>query len=205
MSRIRRVLGGAAAGVWLAALAGCAHEHASHGPGAAQFVSAEYGVAMVYPASLDAAHGFQSGYFLSSHWNPDAAQTVPGKGVLTLTLPRSNKLTTGEFRLGVSDDRRAVQHCALPSDGQAGATSTVVIDGVTFKRRDAEDAGMNHFMLRHAYRGVAHGHCYAIDLIVDGTNPGVYPGNPTPPMTNKAAFQRLTALLDGLTFSGNGT
>lgn len=201
MSRKQTALGGVMAGVMLLGVAACAPEPSGHRPGAAHFASAEYGVAMVYPASLKAARDFRSDYFLQQRWNPDAADHVPGKALLTLTLPRSDRLTTAELRLGVSDNRQAVRDCALPSHGQAGTTSAVVIDGVAFKRRDTEDAGMNHFMLRHAYRGVAHGRCYAIDLIVDGTNPGVYPDNPTPPMTNRAAFKQLTALLDGLTFS----
>lgn len=193
---------GLAAGALLTLLAACAHAPANKGLGAARFDSAAYDVAMVYPASLKASHGFESGYFMQQRWNPDAAKSVPGEGLLTLTLPESNKLTTAEFRLGVSDDSQALHHCALPDDGHAGAVSEVVIDGVRFKRRDTADAGMNHYLLRHAYRGVVRGRCYAIDLIVYGTNPGVYPGNPAPPMTKKAAFTRLTALLEGLTFSG---
>lgn len=203
MNTIRIGIRGLLAGAMLAGLAACAHAPTHAGPGAARFDSAEYDVAMVYPASLKASHGFESGYFLQQRWNPDAANGVPGEGLLTLTLPASNKLTTAELRLGVSDDSQAVQDCALPDDGNAGAVSSVVIDGVTFKRRDTGDAGMNHYLSRHAYRGVAHGHCYAIDLIVDGTNASVYPGNPTPPMTRKAAFKRLTALLDGLTFANS--
>ncbi|AWN15348.1 hypothetical protein SALB1_1141 [Salinisphaera sp. LB1] len=201
MNKLRRAIGGLLAGVVLTGLAGCAHAPAKPGPGAARFDSARYDVAMVYPATLKVRHGFASGYFLQQRWNPDAAHGVPGQGLLTLTLPQSNKLTSGELRLGASDASQAFHHCALPDDGNAGAVSRVVIDGVTFKRRDTGDAGMNHYLMRHAYRGVAHGHCYAIDLIVDGTNPGVYPGNPTPPMTKKTAFKRLTSLLDGLTFS----
>lgn len=182
-------------------LAACAHAPEPGGAGAARFVSAPYDVAMVYPATLEATHGFASGYFLRQRWNPDAAASVDGRALLTLTLPGSNRLTTAELRLGASDDPAAAGHCALPADGNAGPISTVVIDGVTFKRRDIGDAGMSHYLARHAYRGVAHGHCYAIDLIVAGTDPAVYPGDPKPPMTRKAAFTRLTALLDGLTFS----
>lgn len=202
MNNVKFKIGGLFVGAVLAGLAACAHIPESNGPGAARFDSAEYDVAMVYPASLRVMRGFESSYFLQQRWNPDAAPGVPGEGVLTLTLPESNKLTTGELRLGVSDDSQAVDDCALPNDGNAGTVSHVVIDGVTFKRRDTGDAGMNHHLSRQAYRGVAHGHCYAIDLIVDGTNPSVYPGDPTPPFTQKAAFKRLTALLDGLTFSG---
>lgn len=191
---------GLATGTALIMLAACTHAPADKGRDAAHFKNAGYGVAMTYPASLEVTRGFESGYFLQTSWNPDVARDVPGQGLLTLTLPESNKLVTAELRLGVSDDSGALKHCALPDDGHAGSVSKTVIDGVTFKRRDTRDAGMNHFMSRHAYRGVAHGHCYAIDLIVDGTNPGVYPDNPEPPMSKTAAHQRLAALLDGLSF-----
>ncbi|WP_423822086.1 hypothetical protein V5738_17355 [Salinisphaera sp. SPP-AMP-43] len=156
---------------------------------------------MVYPADLTARQGFQAGYFLDRRWNPDAQAGVPGEGLLTLTLPGSNKLMTAQLRLGASDDRQALDECRLPEEGQAGPDASIVIDGVAFKRRDTADAAMNHFLARHAYRGVARGHCYALDLIVDGSNPGVYPDHPTPPMTRQKAFKRLTALLDGLAFA----
>lgn len=158
---------------------------------------------MDYPTSLQATHGFEKNYFMNTRWNPDAGQSVSGQGLLTLTLPKSDKLITGELRLGASKKAEAVDNCALPEDGNSQSASSTVIDGVTFQRRNTRDAGMNHFLLRHAYRGIANGHCYAIDLVVDGTNPGVYPDNPKPPMTKKEALQRLSKLLNGLSFSGS--
>src|SRR5699024_10413454 len=116
-----------------------------------------------------------------------------------LTLPSSDKLLTGQLRLGVS--RHTTSQCALPHNGDIGDTTNTTIDGISFKRRDTRDAGMNHFLLRHAYRAVANDHCYAIDLIVSGTNPGVYPDKPKPPMTKQEAFRALATLLHGLSFS----
>jgi hypothetical protein len=182
-------------------LAACVQLPKQQQPETARFVSNAYGVAMQYPNSLRASRGFAPDYFMDARWNPDAKRDVPGRGLLTLTLPASNKLLTGELRLGASNQAgKSTKACALPGDDHTGATSNIRIDGVDFKRRDTRAAGMSHFLLRHAYRGVAHGRCYAIDLIVHGTNPGVYPGNPEPRMTQQAAFKRLTALLDGLSF-----
>lgn len=181
---------------------GCAHRTIqTEDTAVSAFASPAYDVHMVYPADLEAARGFRAGYFLDRRWNPDAGVDVPGDGLLTLTLPGSNKLLTAQLRLGASDAGQALRDCPLPEDRSRRDVTSVVIDGVTFRRRDTADAAMNHFLARHAYRGVARGHCYALDLIVDGSNPGVYPDHPTPPMTRQEAFKRLTALLDGLSFA----
>lgn len=180
-------------------LSACHTQAAPESTSDAHFSSTKYGVTLSYPKTVKAQQGFTSNYFMNTRWNPDARDHQPGQGLLTLTLPASNKLLTGELRLGVS--RHTTSKCALPDSGNSGDVTTTTIDGTPFKRRDTRDAGMNHFLLRHAYRGLANGHCYAIDLIVSGTNPGVYPDNPKPPMSKQVAFQKLAKLLDGLSFS----
>lgn len=183
-------------------MAACAHTPTPGQTETGRFSSPTHGVAMQYPTTLQVAHGFKSNYFMRARWNPDAQPDARGKGLLTLTLPESNKLITGQLRLGASTrTSKARAECTLPNSGHLGPTTRTTIDGIQFRRRDTSDAGMNHFLLRHAYRGTANGRCYAIDLIVFGTNPGVYPGNPTPPMTKRQAMQRLVPLLDGLSFS----
>lgn len=184
-------------------LSGCASAPPQPGdPGTKVFRSVQYDVQMVYPDTLTATRGFDSSYLLSPRWNPDDTQ-APGEALLQLTLPHSNKLMNARLRLGVSDDTQAAQHCRLPESGiDTGAVSTVQIGGVTFRRRDTGDAGMSHSVMRHAYRGVAHGNCYAIDLVVGGVSAGAVPGDARPPMSRDAAFKRLTALLAGFRFDG---
>ena len=183
-------------------LSACHMQEAPESTSDAHFSNIKYGVTLSYPKTVKARQGFVSNYFMDTRWNPDVRDSQPGQGLLTLTLPASNKLLTGELRLGVS--QHATSQCALPEDGNTGEITTTTLGGISFKRRDTRDAGMNHFLMRHAYRGIAHGHCFAIDLVASGTNPGVYPDNPKPPMTKQAAFQKLAALLDGLSFPKPG-
>lgn len=182
------------------ALAGCASAPLRAGdPGTQVFRSAEYDVQVVYPDTVKQQRGFDGSYLIGRRWNPDE-RDAPGEALLQLTLPESNKLTNARLRLGVSDDTGAAQDCRLPAADNAGSISTVRIGGVTFHRRDTSGAGMSHSLARHAYRGVAHGNCYAIDLVVSGVSPDVIPGDGKPPLSTGEAFDRLHALLAGVSF-----
>lgn len=184
----------------LVSVAGCASAPMRAGdPGTRVFRSAPYGVVVVYPDTLKQRRGFTGSYLLGQQWNPDAHQ-APGEALLQLTLPESNRLTDARLRLGVSDDTDAAQNCRLPEAGHGGSESRVKIGGVTFRRLDTSTAGMSHSLTRHAYRGVAHGNCYAIDLVVSGVSPDVVPGDARPPMSTGQAFGRLHALLAGISF-----
>lgn len=171
-------------------------------PGQARFHSQHYGLAFDYPGKLTVRHDFQSGYFPGERWNPDAPDDVPGDMLLALRLPASNEVTKGILRLGASDAPVARQHCTLSQSAVAslprGESGQTRIDGVTFQRVTRSDAGMNHYRRMHSYRAVQDGHCIAIDIIVAGTNPQVYEPPRSAPFSSDAAFQRLTALLDGL-------
>ncbi|GAB3673071.1 hypothetical protein [Salinisphaera aquimarina] len=170
----------------------------------ASYANAAYGVTLRYPADLTASRGFSSDYLLAQRWNPDAPADQAGQALLSLTLPESNHLLDARLRLGASQSAQAVSDCVRATAAKAANANQpipVTVGGEPFQRVDSGDAAMSHFLSRHSYRGVVHGRCYAIDLVVSGVRPEVYPDNPTPPMTQDAAFQRLAALLDGLSFS----
>lgn len=182
----------------LVALAGCASAPPKAGdPGTHVFRSAAYGVQAVYPDTIKQRRGFDGSYLIGRQWNPDA-RNAPGEALLQLTLPDANKLTNARLRLGVSDDTGAAQNCRLPEADDTESTATEQIGGVTFRRRDTDTAGMSHSLTRHAYRGVDHGNCYAIDLVVSGGSPDSLADNAQPPMSTSQAFDRLHALLAGL-------
>lgn len=181
----------------LVVLAGCASAPLQAGdPGTRVFRSAAYGVQLVYPDTVKQRQRFDGSYLIDRQWNPDA-RNAPGEALLQLTLAEANKLTNARLRLGVSDDTGAAQHCRLPD---ADSTATEQIGGVTFRRRDTRTAGMSHSLTRHAYRGVDHGNCYAIDLVVSGVAADTVSGDTQPPMSTSQAFDRLHALLNGLSF-----
>lgn len=195
----------AIAGILAAALAlgGCAGsgavDLASPPPsGTDRFVSEDYHVVVQYPDTVDAAHAFESDYFLGNRWNPDVARTIPGAALLSLTLPGSNKLRRGVLRLGASDDTRAVDSCGT-TPGREDAEA-VQVGGVAFTRLDHGDAAMNHFSEVRSYRGVHADQCIAIDLVVTGINAGVYDDPPEAPFSTKQAMRRLEGLLDDVSF-----
>ena len=189
------------------ALAGCTGGRANNAraPATARYSNTAYHVALSYPSRLQATARFAGDYLLAPRWNPDAAADVTGKPLLALKLPESNNLLDARLRLGASARPAARADCQGPSTTNVAPgfakPRTVAIDGVKFTRYTTGDAGMSHFLQRHSYRGVHQGVCYAVDLVVSGVNPGVYANKPTPPMTRNAAFKRLTALLDGLSFT----
>jgi hypothetical protein len=120
---------------------------------------------------------------------------------VALVLRGSNDITAAELRIGTSRDPRALAHCQdVPANALPDATGTAVLDGVPFRHFRAGDAAMNHYLDVEGYRAVRDGRCYAIDLLVIGTNPTVYDPPRTPPFPREQAMARLHAALAGLHF-----
>jgi hypothetical protein len=57
---------------------------------------------------------------------------------------------------------------------------------------------MSHSLDVHSYRAVRRGACYAIDLLVYGTNPQVFDPPATPPFSRAEAFARMRSVLASL-------
>ena len=166
------------------------------------FTSKQYGFRISYPADLALRQQPEPAYLLSDHWklyaNTDAA---PGQPVIALRLPASNKVAAAELRIGVSRDPASLRSCrGTPAATVPDSIGSTRIDGVTFTTFKARDAGMSHYMIVHGYRAVHNNTCYALDVIVYGTNPKVYDPPRTPPFSRQQAFARLTPLATGLAF-----
>lgn len=141
------------------------------------------------------AHDFKRGYLTLDAWKlyPPAGST--GKPLVAVVVDGSNEVTSAEMRIGRSDTAADISACAAAPDEATGPSDTAVIDGVRFTHFTASDAAMSHYVSAESYRAVHDGACYAIDLIIAGTRPEVYYPPRTPPFTNDAAKQRLTAAL----------
>ncbi|KFF49940.1 hypothetical protein GY26_05090 [Gammaproteobacteria bacterium MFB021] len=195
----------AATGVAAALLAGCQPQtqRAAAGSGEAQrtFHDAEAGATLAYPATLERVDGNADtpairGYFDNGSWQLDAS--APGKTLITLALPGSNAITTGLWRLGVSRDPAAVRQCQrLPANAQRqpGPSPLGGDDATLFTQ---SDAGMNHFREVESYRRVIAATCYAVDLIVEGSNGEVYDPPRQAPFSRDAAWQALREINAGL-------
>lgn len=171
----------------------------------AAFASAEYDIRLAYPDDLQRPQANDTAYLGGDAWKayagPDAA---PGKRLLTLVMPQSNDITTGALRIGVSRDATAVDNCTtLPSAALPDSVGKTTIDGVTFTTYTARDAGMSHYRIAHSYRAVHDHTCYAMDVLVHGTNPEVYAPPREAPFTHKQAFARLQPVAEGLRFTSS--
>lgn len=164
------------------------------------FVSDNYGIRVQYPARLELRRSFQRSYLDSAHWKVyPGPYAVPGRAVVALVLPDSNRVTTGELRIGISRRPRALKTCTHPPAAVVpGSHKQIMISGVTFTSFKARDAGMSHYQIAHSYRAVHNATCYAVDILVRGTNPKVYDPPKKPPFTKADAFQQLEPIVHTL-------
>lgn len=167
------------------------------------FTSARYGIRITYPADLELRRTFKRSYLASGNWKTYAGPDAPqGEPVVALVLPGSNSVTAGELRIGASRQPDAVQSCTQPSAAMVrGSKGEVTIYGVPFTTFKARDAAMSHYLVVHSFRGVHDETCYAVDVLVFGTNPQVYDPPATPPFTREQAFARLLPVVDNLQFT----
>lgn len=192
-------------GVCAVVLTGCANRASTVAKQVSVFSSHRYAVAIRYPSNYSAARGFTGGYLTPPRWNPAVPASVPGRALLSLALPGSNRVRRAVLRLGASDDPRAVATCmqfqpaaALQSSGKRR------IDGVLFHWHQSSDAAMSHYRQIREYRAVHADRCYAVDLIVAGTRRGVYDNPPPLPFSMANAMIRLRSLLSGIDLGSGG-
>lgn len=170
--------------------------------GQQSFRSAEWGFRIDYPSVWTVHHDFSHGYLDNGGWKTYAAPGSKGTPVLALLLPESNRITAAELRIGVSDATDEVRQCTTPSDAvRPGSLGEAHIGDATFTTFEAADAAMSHYLSAHSYRTVHAGRCYAIDLLVTGTNPEVYDPPATPPFSGDQAFAQLQQVLESFRFT----
>lgn len=161
-----------------------------------------WGIAIKYPEdSFYVTKNPRKSYLQNGTWNTYAGLDSKGQRIVALVLYGSNDVTDAELRIGASRDPTAVAACTKPSDAlRPGSLGHAKLDGVDFVTWEAGDAAMSHYLLARSYRAEHVGACYAIDLIVFGTNPEVYDPPRTPPFTRTQAFARLQQVLGGFRF-----
>lgn len=162
------------------------------------FHAADYPLSVTYDAELTHVDGEASSYFDNGGWQLE--DDAPGDRLILLKLPESDEITTALWRLGASDDASAVDHClTVPANAQAMSSKTT-IGGKAFSGFTLGDAGMSHFQNAEGYRAMIDGRCYAIDLIVQGTNGEVYDPPRKAPFSVDDAMSRLRSINEGISF-----
>jgi len=154
------------------------------------------------PRDWKIEHDFAHGYLANDAWRTYAAPDSHGTPIVSLTVPGSNQITSAEIRVGASRDANEIAHCARPPDSlRAGTLHSERIGGAEFTAFEASDAAMSHYLDVRGYRAVHDGACYAIDLLVYGSNPQVYDPPATPPFSKQQAFARMQAVLQTFRFT----
>ena len=189
------------------ALCACSNSHRNADPTAGVAPSAtgtnrqvleshRFGFRIEYPKGWTTRREFRRGYLADGSWKTYAPPGSRGTPVAALVVPGSNRITNAEVRIGVSRARGEVESCAKPpSSLRAGSTDRERIDSADFVTFEASDAAMSHYLDVRSYRGVHEGACYAIDLLVYGTNPQVYQPPATPPFSKDQAFAAMRDVL----------
>lgn len=187
------------------------HQHADPTAGVAPSASEKsrqilesttFGFRIEYPKSWAAQRNFRGNYLANDTWKTYAAPDSQGTPVAALILPGSNDITNAEIRIGVSRASPEVRACSVaPSSLRAGSTDRERIDGADFVKFQAGDAAMSHYLEVHSYRAIHDGACYAIDLLVYGTNPEVYSPPAMPPFSKDQAFAAMHDVLRSFHFT----
>ena len=167
-----------------------------------RFASVRWDFSIDHPAGWQVRHEFRGGYLASDAWKTYAAPDSKGTPVVALAVPGSSQITAAEIRIGASRSPEEVAGCTKPASAvRSGSVGQAPIDGIRFTRFDAGDAAMSHYLDVRSYRTVHDGTCYAIDLVVFGTNPEVYSPPATPPFTREAAFAKMQAVVRSFRFT----
>lgn len=153
------------------------------------------GLHLPAPAGLHWRREFHPHFLTPSGWAMFVPAGQAGTPLAALLVDGSNEVTAAELRVGRSDDPQAVATCMqAPAEAQ-GTPEPVVLDGVDFVHYHAADAAMSHYLQVDGYRGMRHGHCVAIDLVVSGTRPEVYDPPRQAPFAVEAAQAQLRQAL----------
>ena len=154
------------------------------------------------PSSWTIHHGFPASYLANGAWKTYAGPGSQGSPVVALVAPGSNHISDAEIRIGASKAASEVQQCTTPPDAlRPGSLSHEIIGGIDFTTFEGADAAMNHYLDVHSYRAAHGGVCYAIDLLVYGTNPQVFDPPATPPFSRTQAFARMRSVFASFRFT----
>ncbi|MGH8214713.1 MAG: hypothetical protein ACREPZ_03340 [Rhodanobacteraceae bacterium] len=162
-------------------------------------------VSIEVPPGWTVHHDFKTSYLANDAWKTYAGSDSQGRPIVALVVPGSDRITDAEIRIGASKAAPEVQRCTAPPDAvRPGSLAHETIGGIDFTTFEAADAAMSHYLDVHGYRTVRGGVCYAIDLLVYGTNPQVFDPPAMPPFSRAQAFARMRAVVGSFHFT-NGS
>lgn len=141
-------------------------------------VRPDAGFSISYPLDFTADDNYSIAP--SADWRMGANGTQ-GIKAFTLTIPRAFEPQTNfddaTLTVGRSSSNGAVAGCMAsdPSGGPASATSTVLVNGITFTVFHSNDAGAGNYYETTSYRTLHAGQCYAVEYTVHSSQIANYP------------------------------
>ncbi|MDD2807471.1 MAG: hypothetical protein PHW95_03060 [Patescibacteria group bacterium] len=162
------------------------------------YVNSTYNFSLEYPDDMKPKTSFSQSYLLSDNWNLLTAATSTGDRIIDITVPNSDDVTSGELRIGASRNPESLANCLTEPDYLTPNKRLVNINGNEYTLIQFSDAAMNHYSEVYAYRLLKNNTCFAIDVLVFGTNPEVYDPPRIAPFIKDFAFSRLNEVLQTL-------
>jgi hypothetical protein len=135
---------------------------------------------IAYPLGFTVEDNYNS--TASTDWRLNAGNTNGVKAV-TITVPSlfepQTNLADSMLTVGYSANASAVSQCLVadPSGGPSEATSTAVINGISFTVFQSSDAGAGNYYQTTSYRTVHNGACYAIEYTIHSGQIANYPAS----------------------------
>lgn len=151
-----------------------------------------------YPSSFVVAKSFAGSYLLPTYWNVYAKDEKKGTPIVSFRVPNSDEVLMGEVRIGVTADKDEIKDCFVPP--YTVPIKKLQINGKDFSLFETSDAAMNHFSNVKSYRTIHNNQCFAVDVLIYGSNGDVYDPPKEPPFTRISAENKLEKIIQSFEF-----
>lgn len=138
------------------------------------------GFSIAYPLDFDTQDNYSAAP--STDWRLNANGTS-GIKYFTLTVPRAFEPQTNfadaTLTIGASGESAAIAQCLTPvvSGGPTTATSSVMINGITFTVSTSTGVGAGNYYETTSYRTLHAGKCYAVEYTIHSGQITNYPSS----------------------------
>ncbi len=130
-----------------------------------------------YPSTVTISGG-EAGYTTDWMVNATTSGMLLAKGTLPKSFESGTNFDDATFTVGTSADPSAVAECLTWNIGNNGSQKqNVTINGVTYAKFVASDAGAGNLYQTTSYRTVRNNQCYAIEYTIHSSQLGNYPAS----------------------------
>lgn len=164
------------------------------------YTNNDYNFSVLYDKSLIATTTFNLNYLALGNWSlTSQTEKNTGLNLVSIMIPGSNEITSGELRIGISADVNDLKNCLIIPQN-ATSSYDIAINSNNFKYYELNDAATSHYLNAKIYHTIHENKCYALEAIVFRTNPLVYDPPKTEPFTVDYAFAQLIPIINSFKF-----